>query len=209
MSKPTLGEIHRGEQGITGLETAIILIAFVVVASVFAYTVLSAGIFSSEKSKEAIGSGITGTTSAMELSGVIIGQDTDADGDVDQIEFNLQSVLGQDSAIDLSVTTDTDADGILSDEAVKIHTTVISYFDRDTVISDVAWTKSGMGKNDDDNLLEAGEKFHIVVSLAGLPTSNQLVGYDTFTLEVKPAVGATLIFQKTVPQVPSAVMTLS
>ena len=37
------------ERGITGLETAIILIAFVVVASVFAFTVLSMGIFASER----------------------------------------------------------------------------------------------------------------------------------------------------------------
>jgi flagellin-like protein len=35
------------ERGITGLETAIILIAFVVVASVFAFTVLATGIFAS------------------------------------------------------------------------------------------------------------------------------------------------------------------
>ena len=39
-------QLTRNQRGITGLETAIILIAFVVVASVFAYTVLSAGIFS-------------------------------------------------------------------------------------------------------------------------------------------------------------------
>jgi archaeal flagellin FlaB len=43
-----LMRLHRSQRGITGLETAIILIAFVVVASVFAYTVLSAGIFSAE-----------------------------------------------------------------------------------------------------------------------------------------------------------------
>lgn len=36
----------RNQRGITGLETAIVLIAFVAVASVFAYTVLAAGIFS-------------------------------------------------------------------------------------------------------------------------------------------------------------------
>ena len=42
------------QRGITGLETAIILIAFTVVGSVFAYTILSAGLFSSEKNKEAI-----------------------------------------------------------------------------------------------------------------------------------------------------------
>ena len=39
------------QRGITGLETAIILIAFVVVASVFAFTVISTGIFTSETSK--------------------------------------------------------------------------------------------------------------------------------------------------------------
>jgi len=39
------------ELGITGLETAIILIAFVVVAWVFAFNVLSTGIFASERSK--------------------------------------------------------------------------------------------------------------------------------------------------------------
>jgi len=36
-----LFKIHRGQKGITGLETAIILIAFVVVAAVFAYTAQS------------------------------------------------------------------------------------------------------------------------------------------------------------------------
>ena len=40
---------YRDERGITGLETAIILIAFVVVASVFAFVVLSTGVFSAER----------------------------------------------------------------------------------------------------------------------------------------------------------------
>ena len=62
----------RGEKGITGLETAIILIAFVVVASVFAYTVLSAGIFSSEKGKEAIHAGLEEARSTMEPRGSVI-----------------------------------------------------------------------------------------------------------------------------------------
>jgi len=41
----------RSQKGITGLETAIILIAFVVVASVFAFTIFSAGVSSSEANK--------------------------------------------------------------------------------------------------------------------------------------------------------------
>ena len=35
--------LHANQRGITGLETAIVLIAFVVVASVFAFAVLSTG----------------------------------------------------------------------------------------------------------------------------------------------------------------------
>ena len=47
------GTFLQNQQGITGLETAIVLIAFVVVAAVFAFAVLNTGLLSSEKSKEA------------------------------------------------------------------------------------------------------------------------------------------------------------
>ncbi|MBM3133089.1 MAG: flagellin, partial [Chloroflexi bacterium] len=54
----TLSRMHKGERGITGLETAIIVIAFVVVAAVFAYTILSSGLFSSQKAEETVHSGV-------------------------------------------------------------------------------------------------------------------------------------------------------
>jgi len=63
------------QKGITGLETAIILIAFVVVASVFAYTILSAGIYSSEKGKEAIHSGLSTAGASIQLSGPVLARD--------------------------------------------------------------------------------------------------------------------------------------
>ena len=47
--------VHPGpESGVTGLETAIILISFVVVASVFAYAMLGSGLIAAEKSKETV-----------------------------------------------------------------------------------------------------------------------------------------------------------
>ena len=63
-----------GQQGITGLETAIILIAFVIVASVFAYVVLSAGLFSTQKAKEAIYAGLEEARSTIELKGNVYGK---------------------------------------------------------------------------------------------------------------------------------------
>ena len=50
----TFKHLLKTQQGMTGLETAIILIAFVTVAAVFGYAVLGAGLFSAEQGKETI-----------------------------------------------------------------------------------------------------------------------------------------------------------
>ena len=60
--------IHE-ERGITGLETAIVLIAFVVVAAVFAFTVLTTGLFTSEKAKETAMAGVAATSSTITVKG--------------------------------------------------------------------------------------------------------------------------------------------
>ena len=82
-----LRRVNRDQKGITGLETAIILIAFVMVASVFSYVVLSAGLFSSQKAKEAIHSGLEEVRSTIELKGDVLAQ-TD-NGTVTNIIFTL------------------------------------------------------------------------------------------------------------------------
>ena len=64
--------IMSDQRGVTGLETAIILIAFVVVASVFAFTVLSTGIFSTERGKETIHAGLKEARSTIEVKGSVI-----------------------------------------------------------------------------------------------------------------------------------------
>ena len=55
----------RSERGITGLEIAIILIAFVVVTSVFAFTILPSGIIASERAKETAYAGVEETQTML------------------------------------------------------------------------------------------------------------------------------------------------
>jgi archaeal flagellin FlaB len=62
--------IFGNERGITGLETAIVLIAFVVVASVFAFASLSTGLFASEKAEESIKTGLHSAIGAIEVRGI-------------------------------------------------------------------------------------------------------------------------------------------
>ena len=59
----------RPQLGITGLETAIVLIAFVVVSSVFAFAALSTGLFSADKSKETIHAGLGEAQGTLEVKG--------------------------------------------------------------------------------------------------------------------------------------------
>ncbi len=205
MAKKMLTKLYRDQRGITGLETAIILIAFVVVASVFAYTVLSAGIFSAEKGKEAIHSGLQTSRSSMELQGGLVAQDTDSDDDIDSLVFTLTNALDGEP-VDLATTTDADSDGVLSDETTKSHVTVVAYSDKNQRVDDIAWTVTQMGKGDADTQLDAGEKFQMTVDVSNL--SPRLTAYDTFQIEIKPNKGSTLTVERTVPAVVDAVMDL-
>ena len=60
------------QRGITGLETAIVLIAFVVVASVFAFTVLSTGLFTSKEAEKASRAAITSAEATMVRIGSVV-----------------------------------------------------------------------------------------------------------------------------------------
>ncbi|MDA1036280.1 MAG: hypothetical protein O3B65_05300, partial [Chloroflexi bacterium] len=169
-------------------------IAFVVVASVFAYTVLSAGIFSSEKSKEAIYAGIEQARSSIELVGPVVAIDTDNDDDLDEIVFIVVNSL-EGEPINLTTTTDSNGDGLLSDESPQTHSTIMSYVDLAQDVTDLAWTKIAVGKADADDLLEAGEKFEITVDVSHLaPRLNE---DDTFILEVRPQASATVVIERT------------
>ena len=85
---PVLGIDQRG---ITGLETAIVLIAFVVVASVFAFAVLSTGLLSSEKSKETVLGGLEETSATVTLRGAVVADANSQKDAVDEIKFTLTS----------------------------------------------------------------------------------------------------------------------
>jgi flagellin FlaB len=59
------------EAAFSGLEAAIVLIAFVVVAAVFSYVMLGAGFFSTQKAQEVTYSGMKQTTSNLVLDGYL------------------------------------------------------------------------------------------------------------------------------------------
>ena len=170
----------RDERGITGLETAIILIAFVVVAAVFAFVVLSTGLFSSERGKEAVYAGLAKTRGTMELSSSVIAASNGA------------SV----TPIDVDMTLAAGGDSVNLDPAAATNRTVISYIDSTTVINNLTYTATPITGNA-NTLLEPGELIRISINIAAAGVT---VGTNqTFTLEIKPPTGSYMVLQRTTP----------
>jgi len=175
--------VAREEAGITALETAIILIAFVVVASVFAFTILSAGTFSTERGKEAVFAGLSQVRSSIELKGSVIATAsvTGTTGTVDEVIFTIANAIGGEP---VNLNTD--------DRVV-----VIDYRDSTQIYSVPDWEVVWKVQNDEDDLLEAGELAEITVPLASL--TNKLGINTDFSIEIKPPAGAVLNIQRTTP----------
>ncbi|NQW17112.1 MAG: hypothetical protein HQ478_06455 [Chloroflexi bacterium] len=222
------------QKGITGLETAIILIAFVVVASVFAFTVLSTGIFASERSKETVFAGIEEAQSSIEPRGSVIAYKGLTSGNTSTIfklTFNVSNAIAGEP---VDLTADFTADDAGTDPVVVSgaeSVTVISYTDKNQTLSDLPWTVAWLGNNDSDDLLEDNEKAEITVWLmnritgtaisatgsiayqtteGGMTTAaTTLTTNDEFTIEMKPTSGAVLNIQRTTPSQFDTVMDLN
>ena len=206
------------EKGITGLETAIILIAFVVVAAVFAYTALSAGLFSTQKGQEAVYAGLKEARSTLELRGGVIATASEAgsSGRVQQISFVVANVLGGE-AIDFTEPTDPATATGKAHATTHTNKVVINYIDEDQTENDLWWEVTKLGNADDDYLLENNEKFKITVggsSNSSVP-GNLLNALGTnldvntqFSLVVQTPVGAVLEIERTTPAYLDVIMNL-
>jgi len=185
--------LHKREEGITGLETAIILIAFVIVASVFAFVVLSTGLFSAERGKETVFAGLEKARGNLEVRGALTVTDSDTDGDIDDqdvIQFNVALAAG---GFPISLNP-----------AAYVNTVVINWIDGQDRVANVTYTVNWI-LEDGDTLLENGELAEISVSP---PAGSTLLPNEIFTLEVIPPSGGTNLINRTMPPAIDEVMDL-
>jgi flagellin FlaB len=183
----------RDERGITGLETAIILIAFVVVATVFAFVVLTTGIFSAERGKETVFAGLQKARGTMEVRGGIVVQATGTPLAVDSIQLQVSTTAG--------------GDPIPLDPAATSNRTVIAYRSPTVVNNDMTYTATEI-VGDGDLLLEPGELFTIELTATANTDLATLAVNERWTLEVQTPVGAVLDITRSLPSQLDAVMQL-
>jgi archaeal flagellin FlaB len=195
----TLQNLHKEERGMTGLETAIILIAFVTVAAVFGYAVLSAGLFSAERGKETIYAGLQQAKSNMDISGSVIATENSTPGTLGTVKLTVKNAIAG-NPIDM-----TPNDGTGKNKVVITMTTADEYY------NNVEWTTESIGADDGDALLESGEQFEITLDMAALGDDFDdpaLAANDQFSIQLKPALGSTITVQRTLPAELDPVMDL-
>ncbi|UCC17850.1 MAG: hypothetical protein JSU58_04680 [Dehalococcoidales bacterium] len=183
--------LHGGQRGMTGLETAIILIAFVTVASVLAYSVLSAGIFSAEKGKATVYSGLESAQASMEIHGTVIGDAVTDNTSLDYVEFLVGLTI--------------------PDEKVDMSALVVNYYEatNQTNIENASWASGngtsgkwtyqiapGCTERGSANTLE-NDELHVI--LVDIPVGYTTAAYESFTVEILPPTGAALIIKRTLP----------
>ncbi len=189
-----LKNMHRGQEGMTGLETAIILIAFVTVASVLAYSVLSAGLFSAERGKTTVYQGLEQAQATMEIMGSVLGLSPNETA-LEQVQFTVGLTI--------------------PDQQVDMTAVVINYYD-DEVTAELTRASSGLGtwtsaksagssERGAGDMLETDELHKITVTM---PSTTTRDAYDQFTIQVIPPTGATVTVQRTLPGTINKVMDL-
>jgi len=206
--------MYKNRKAMTGLETAIILVAFVITAAAFAFVVLNMGFLTAEKAQSVISAGMTEASSSMLTDSGIVAQfnipdgGTQADIDLYKLTFYIKLSQGHEP-IDLS-----------SDKMVgtytnsRCHGTIYS----SAVANATIMTIKGVN-SDGDQLLETGEKFKVTIDFTQLLMGDvdpvQTVQrdvyahpYEEFRIELRPSAGAVLAIEKQIPAVYSTIMVI-
>ena len=186
------------EEGFTGLEAAIVLIAFVVVAAVFSYVVLGAGFFTTQKAQEVVYTSVDQASSSVEILGQVYGygNTTVNPVKVDKIQFKVGLTAGGSpvdfSKTSLTMSTDKDVYRLNLKQESKVE-------DKDDIGLGEWGVIEIFNSNANDLLLENQEQF---VILATTKADKKLEANQPFTLEIRPSVGASYaISRKITPSI--------
>lgn len=183
-------------KGMTGLETAIILIAFIIVASAFAFTVLNLGFQSSQKAGQVIQRGTEEASSAMELDGAVIAY-KNTSSTVANVTLVVKLSAGR-QAIDLSTNKLT-----------------VSYWSANKYLANIYTNTTGEGAvvtqvvGNNNTMLDYGEKFLVTVHVTNDAVNDaNLSTNDDFKIEIKPSLGSVLTVERYLPPSLDSVMNL-
>jgi archaeal flagellin FlaB len=195
-------------RGLTGLETAIILVAFVITASAFSFVVLNMGMMSAEQAQSVISSSVEESSAALMMETQIIGTFDNTTGVQSAICLTKATFYLRLSQGDTPIDMD-DGNVVITYTNPRCHKSVYDTNGTITTITAVA--------GDSDSILEVGEKFKVVIDFTEIdkatvsPAQADMNNvythpYEELRIEIQPSGGARLTAERVIPQVSNIVM---
>jgi flagellin FlaB len=197
----------------TGLETAIILVAFVITAAAFAFVVLNMGFLTSQKAQSVISTGMAEASSSMLIDNGVVGYF----GNTTSTPVIQSNIYMYKVVFYMKLSQGHEPIDVSDDRLVATYTNSNCHGELYKQNGTVMTIKRITG--DTDQLLETGEKFRVEVDFTELTLADvdpvltnmrelYTHPYERFRIEVRPSQGAVMTIERTVPAVYSNVMTL-
>lgn len=184
-------------RAMTGLETAIILVAFVITAAAFSFVVLNMGFLTSQQTRSVISSSISESSTALMCDGDVVGRFNETTTELKEIIFYIK-LYGSSAPISmgddkLAITySNARQSGVLYGSLVANGTACVV-------------TQSA---GDGDHILEQGETFKIRCLISGVDgdadtgltlTDAYAIKYESFRVSIRPSNGAVLTIERSIP----------
>ncbi len=204
----------RTRKGIVGIEAAIVLIAFVLVASALAFVTLNMGMFATQKTKEIMARAYEESTRAIDIAGNVIAAVNTTGKYLELVAIPIKLTAGA-RPIDLNKTAV--AITIIAPDGSANHTDngyryVASVtFNKTTNFKDTVGTQLNLlnatwlyartdeDTNKGDELLEPGEIVLLVFNASDKDGGFKTVAYSRIIVEIKPPQGASVTVERVVP----------
>jgi flagellin FlaB len=219
-------------RGIIGVESAIVLIAFVIVAAALAFVVLNMGFATTQKAKTTIISSLSEASSGIAISGKVTAIANVPADNVNATSIPLKITSGGDSInldnstvsikylsntveydnILVATLTDTTYGNLSQAFQAAVDDSGITGLtdnpvngsaDNANTFAIIYWTVSS--QNPPNSILEQGE--HAVIGI-GYRTQDKPIGLDKIRIEVLLSSGATLTVERNIPNLTSMITDL-
>jgi flagellin FlaB len=211
----TLRRFARNKKAISGLETAIVLIAFVIVASAFAYAVLNMGFLATQKSQQVVLGGLQAASSALVIDGPVYGYSASPgpNGNMTSVIFWLKTASAA-TSVDLNINKTTvgfeNPRGVWPNVYSNVPLTFTVSTGGEEYLTAASATTITWEVGSCCELL-AGQKVRVTIDLTGLTMSPQATGWssgtaageiaknEAFKIVVKPPIGSVFEIDRVAP----------
>jgi flagellin FlaB len=197
-----LKAVLKQKRGIVGIEAAIVLIAFVVIAAALAYVVINIGFYSAQKAKSTIDKGIQEATSALTLDGFLTGKTNSSNPAVTYLAIPLKLAVGQEQ-VDMAANTVVVAvqgnnfslaniyGGVATSTNVSLANLMSSVTGAPNATCFIYNYDSSA-----DTSIKQNAKAYLVINLGD---TYGLVSYTKVKIEIRTSKGAALMIQREIP----------